>query len=333
MKTKEVTMKTKVWFFSVTVVSLFLIGAPAPGAMAAYPENPIEIVVHASAGGGSDLFARQTAHFLEKEGLVKQKIQISNRTGGGATVALNYLDSKKGDPYVFMQGVTSPLTTMMRGATRLKVEDLVLIAKMVEDPNLVFVRFDSPYKSMKDVIAAARKAPKTVSVAISTIGGTEHICANRIAQAAGVQFNIVSFTGGGECVAALLGGHVDMTIGNPQEQMGMIEAKKVRPLATMTEKRIPFLSDVPTMMEEGINTNYAQFRGFWAAPGFPASAVIYWEDNFEKLMKVQGFRDYLKSIQTVESFLKHEEFKKYLVKYVEGLKKDFETLEMYKAKK
>ena len=244
-------MKTKVRFFSVAAVSLILILALAPGAMAAYPENPIEIVVHASAGGGSDLFARQVAHFLEKEGLVKQKLQVSNRTGGGAAVALNYLDSKKGDPYILMQGVTSPLTTMMRGATRMKVEDLVLIAKMVEDPNLVFVRYDSPYKSMKDVIAAARKAPKTVSIAISTIGGTEHICANRIAQATGVQFNIVSFTGGAECVTALLGGHVDMTVGNPQEQMGMIEAKKVRPLGTMTEKRIPFLADVPTMRKKG----------------------------------------------------------------------------------
>lgn len=326
-------MKTKVWFFSVTAISLFLTFGLAPGAMAAYPENPIEIVVHASAGGGSDLFARQVAHFLEKEGLVKQKIQITNRTGGGAAVALNYLDSKKGDPYVFMQGVTSPLTTMMRGATRLKVEDLVLIAKMVEDPNLMFVRFDSPFKSLKDVIAAARKAPKTVSVAISTIGGTEHICANRVAQAAGVQFNIVAFKGGGECATALLGGHVDLTIANPQEQMGMIEAKKIRPLVTMTEERIPFMAEVPTVREEGLNVSYTQFRGFWAAPGFPASAVTYWENNFEKLMRVQGFRDYLKSIQTVEAFLRHDEFKKYLVTYVQGLKKDLETLEMYKATK
>jgi putative tricarboxylic transport membrane protein len=326
-------MKTKVWFFSVTVGYFFFTLALVPGVMAAYPENPIEIVVHASAGGGSDLFVRQVANFLEREGLVKQKIQVSNRTGGGSTVALNYLDGKKGDPYVFMQLVTSPLTTMMRGTTRLKFEEMVLIAKMVEDPNLVFVRYDSPYKSIKDVIAAARKAPMTVSFANSGVGGTEHICANRIAQAAGVKFNLVSFKGGGEVVAALLGGHVDLSVGNVAEQSGMIDAKKVRPLATMTEERIPFLRDVPTVREEGVNTSYTQFRGFWAAPGFPASAVTYWEDTFEKLMKVQGFRDYLKSIQTVESFLKHEEFKKYLVTYVQGLKKDFETLDMYREKK
>jgi putative tricarboxylic transport membrane protein len=326
-------MEKKVRRFSAAVVSLFLTLALPAGTMAAYPENPVEIVVHASAGGGSDLFVRQAANYMEKEGIVKQKIQVSNRTGGGSAVALNYLDSKKGNPYVFMQVVTSPLTTMMRGAANLKIEEMVPIAKMVEDPNLMLTRFDSPYKSMKDVIAAAKKAPKTVSVAVSTIGGTEHICANRIAQAAGVTFNIVAFKGGGECATALLGGHVDLTVGNPQEQMGMLEAKKVKALATLTEGRIPFMKDVPSLKDEGIDTSYTQFRGFWAAPGFPAEAVSYWEGAFEKLMKIQAFRDYLRSNQVVESFLNHDDFKKFLVQYVDGLKKDFETLEMYKEKK
>jgi len=326
-------MKTKVWFYVCALVSLFLTLVAAPGATAAYPENPIEIVVHSSPGGGSDLFARQVAHILEREGLVKQKIQVVNRSGGGATVAVNYIAGKKGDPYVFMNTTTGPLTTVMRGSTRLKFEDLVLIAMLAEDPNLAFTRTDSPYKSMKDIITAAKKEPKKVNIGIGTIGGSEHICAHRVAKAAGVEFNIVAFKGGGEAATALLGGHVDVTFGNIQEQMGQIEAKKVRPLATMTEKRIPFLPDVPTMREEGIDAVYTQFRGFWAAPEFPASAVKYWEDTFEKLMKSQAFKDYLTSNQAVESFRKHDEFKKYLVKYIEVLQKDLDTLEIYKEKK
>lgn len=326
-------MKTKVWFYVFALVSLFLTLVAAPGAMAAYPENPIEIVVHSSPGGGSDLFARQVAHILEREGLVKQKIQVVNRTGGGATVAVNYLAGKKGDPYTFMNTTTGPLTTVLRGATTVKFEELVPIAMLAEDPNLAFTRFDSPYKSMKDVIAAAKKAPKKVNIAIGTIGGSEHICAHRVAQAAGVEFNIVAFKGGGEAAIALLGGHVDLSFGNIQEQMGQIEAKKVRALATMTEKRIPFLPDVPTMKEEGIDAVYTQFRGFWSAPGFPDYAVKYWEDIFEKLMKSQAFKDYLSSNQAVESFRKHDEFKKYLTKYVEVLQKDIATLEVYKEKK
>ena len=136
-----------------------------------------------------------------------------------------------------------------------------------------------------------------------------------------------------EAATALLGGHVDLSFGNVQEQIGQIEAKKIRPLATMTETRLPFLPNVPTMREEGINTVYTQFRGFWAAPDFPAAALKYWEEVFEKLAKSPAFKEYLKANQSVESFRKHDDFKNYLVKYAEELQKDINTLEIYKEKK
>jgi putative tricarboxylic transport membrane protein len=326
-------MAKKVWLCAATMAFTFVTGMVASHALAAYPESPIEIVVHSGPGGGSDLFARQISNILEREGIVKQKVQVANRTGGGATMAVNYIAGKKGDAYVFMSTTTGPLTTVLRGSTRLKFEELVPIAMLAEDPNLAFTGYNSPFKNMKDVIAAAKKAPRKINIAIGTIGGSEHICAHRVAKAAGVEFNIVAFKGGGEAAAALLGGHVDMSFGNVQEQIGQIEAKKIRPLATMTEKRLPFMPDVPTMKEEGYDAVYTQFRGFWAAPGFPDYAVKYWEDVFEKLMKVQAFKDYLKSNQAVESFRKHDEFKKYITTYATVLQKDVDTIEIYRDKK
>ena len=327
-------MKRRALFGSIALVSMVMaMGMVVDARAGEYPDKPMEIVVHSAPGGGSDLFARQITGLLEKEGIVKQKMQVVNRTGGGATVALNYLADKKGDPYTIMNATTSPLTTVLRGSSRIKFEDLTLIAMLAEDPNLAFTRPDSPFKSMKDVIAEAKKAPKKVNVAIGTIGGSEHICAHRVAKAAGVEFNIVAFKSGGEAAVALLGGHVDLSFGNVAEQMGQIEGKKIRPLATMTEKRIPFLPNVPTMKEEGINTVYDQFRGFWSGTGFPDYAVKYWEDAFEKLMGNQAFKDSLKSTQAVESFRRHEEFKQYLTKYVEALSQDVKELEVYQQKK
>ena len=326
-------MEKNVSFCTAALVSLFLTMMPAAVVTAAYPEKPIEIVVHSGPGGGSDLFARQVTSILEQQGIVKQKMQVVNRTGGGAKMAVNSIAGKKGDPYTFMNVTTGPLTTVLRGSTRLKIEDLVPIAMLAEDPNLAFTRFDSPFKDMKSVIAEAKKNPRKVNIAIGTIGGSEHISTHRVAKAAGVEFNIVAFKGGGEAATALLGGHVDLSFGNVQEQIGQIEAKKIRPLATMTDTRLPFLPNVPTMKEEGINAVYTQFRGFWAAPDFPASALKYWEDVFEKLSKTAAFKEYLRSNQSIESFRKHEEFKKYLVKYVAELQKDINTLEIYKEKK
>ncbi len=326
-------MRKKALFYSSISVFIFVSMVIAPVAKAEYPEKPIEIIVHSAPGGGSDLFARQIAALLEKEGIVKQKIQVVNRTGGGATVALNALADKKGDPYTFMNTTTGPLTTVLRGSSRIKLEDLVFIAMLAEDPNLAFTRPDSPYKNMKDVIADAKKAPKKVNVAVGTIGGSEHICAYRVAKAAGVEFNIVAFKSGGEAATALLGGHVDLSFGTLAEQMGQIEAKKIKPLAVMGEKRIPFLPNVPTMKEEGINASYTQFRGFWAAQGFPDSAITYWENALEKLSKASSFKDYLKNNQLDEVFLKHEAFKKYLTKYAQDLDQDAKALEVYQEKK
>ncbi len=326
-------MRMKALFYSSISVFIFVSMVIAPVAKAEYPEKPIEIVVHSAPGGGSDLFARQIAAILEKEGIVKQKIQVVNHTGGGATVALNYLATRKGDPYVFMNTTTGPLTTALRGSSRIKFEELTIVAMLAEDPNLAFTRPDSPYKNMKSVIAEAKKAPKKVNVAVGTIGGSEHICAYRVSKAAGVEFNIVAFKGGGEAATALLGGHVDLSFGNIQEQMGQIEAKKIMALATMSEKRIPFLPDIPTMKEEGINATFMQFRGFWAPQDWPAYAVKYWEDTFEKLMKSPTFKNYLKTNLAVESFRKHEEFKKYITKYAEELQNDVKALEVYQEKK
>lgn len=327
-------MKRKALFCWIALVFMWMATGMAVDARAAeYPDKPIEIIVHSAPGGGSDLFARQVAALFEKEGIVKQKMQVANRTGGGATVALNALADKKGDPYTFMNATTGPLTTVLRGSSRIKMEDLTSIAMVAEDPNLAFTRPDSPFKDMKSVIAEAKKAPKRVNVAVGTIGGSEHICAFRVAKAAGVEFNIVAFKSGGEAATALLGGHVDLSFGTLAEQMGQIEAKKIKPLATMGDKRIPFLSDVPTMKDEGINATFTQFRGFWAAQGFPDYAVKYWEDALEKLGKSPAFKSYLSSNQAVEHFLKHEDFKKYLIIYARELEQDTKALEVYQEKK
>lgn len=326
-------MKTKALFYSTAMLFLASMVAFLPVANGAYPEKPVEIVVHSSPGGGSDLFARAVGLILEKEGIVKQKIQVVNRTGGGGAVAMNYLASKKGDPYVFMNTTTSPISAVLRGATNMKFEDITLIAMLVEDPNLAFTRYDSPYKDMKSLIEAAKKAPKKINVAVGNIGGSEHICAHRVAKAAGVEFNITSFKGGGEAAVALLGGHVDFSFGNLNEQMGQIEAKKVRPLGIMSDKRIPYLPDVPIMKEMGIKTEFTQIRGFWAPQDFPPYAVKFWEDAFARLLKTQGFKDQLNATQGVEAFLTQEEFKKFLIKYFDELRKDISELEVYKEKK
>lgn len=326
-------MRKKGLFYLVPLIFLVITVALVPKTNAAYPEKPIEIIVHSAPGGGSDLFARQVALLLEKEGIVKQKMVVANRVGAAAAMAVNYMASKKGDPYVIMNVTTSPISALLRGTTQIKFNDITLIAMLVEDVNLVFTRYDSPFKDIKSFIAEAKKYPDKFNVAVGTAGGTEHVSAYRMAKAAGIKYNMTTFKSGGEGAVALLGGHVDISFGNINEQMGQIEAKKVRPLAVLTGKRIPYLSDVPTLKEVGVNVEFSQVRGFWAPQDFPSYAVKFWEDAFEKLVKTKGFIDQVTATQGVLDFRKHEEFKKYLIKYMADLEQDVKALELYQEKK
>ena len=302
-------------------------------AKAEYPDKPIEFVVHSSAGGGSDLFSRTLGHILETEGLVKQKINVNNRTGGSGAVAMNYLADQAGNPNILMQFTTGPINAVVRGAAKLKIEDLTYLPMMTMDVNLAFVRQESKFKSMKEVIDFARKNPNGVSVAYGTVGGSEHICAHRIEKATGVKLNKVGFGGGGPAAVAMLGGHVDLSFGNLEEQMGQIEAGKIRPLATMTPKRIALMPNVPTMIEEGINASYIQPRGFWAPPNMPDYAVKFWEETLYKLYNTKAFKDYLQKSYAEGSFMTAAETRAFIIEFVKELQVDVDELGAFKMKK
>ena len=203
---------------------------------------------------------------------------------------------------------------------------------MCMDPNLAFTRVESPYNDMKSAIEFAKKNPDKLSVAIGTVGGSEHVSAHRVARASGAQLNMVGFGGGGAASVAILGGHVDLGFGNVNEQMGQIEAKQIKPLGVMSPQRIPAMPNVLTMKEQGINAVYVQPRGFWAPKNFPDYALKFWEDAFFKLSKTKAYQDLLKTSYAVDSFMRHEEAKAFVNDYLKVLKVDVDELGVYKKK-
>lgn len=326
-------MRKKLFVYTLAIMFCVVAMIITVDAKAEYPDKPIEFVVHSSAGGGSDMFSRTIAHILEKEGLVKQKINVNNRTGGSGTVAMNYMADKAGDPYVLMQFTTGPISAILRGSSKMKLEEITFLPMMTMDPNLAFTRTESKFNSMKEVIEYAKKNPNGVSVAYGTVGGSEHICSHRIEKATGVKLNLVGFGGGGPAAVAMLGGHVDLAFGNLEEQMGQLEAGKVKSLGTMTSERIALLPKVPTMIEQGINAVYIQPRGFWAPPNFPDYAVKFWEETLYKLYNSPAFKDYLKKSLAEGSFMKSAETKTFITKFIKELKVDVDELGAFKKKK
>lgn len=277
-----------------------------------FPEKPITLIVHAGAGGGSDIFARTLASAIERNKLLPQPIVVENKPGGSGAIAFAYVAGKKKEPYYLLTAVTSFMTTPLMGLTPVGLKDFTPIANFAFDEYMLMVNPRSKYKSMKDIIADAKGSPRKITVGGTQLGSSDSICAYLIEKAAGVQLNYVVFNGGGEVNAALLGGHIDIAITNPGEALELFKAGKVRLLGVYSDKRLPDAPDVPTMREQGVNVTYVQNRGLVAPAEIPAGARKVLEQASSKYMKTDIFKKYASDNMLSEAWMDGDTFDKWL---------------------
>lgn len=289
------------------------IGNGAAGAAFA-PQKPIELVVHTGPGGGNDVLGRAIASMAEKEGLLPVRLVVVNKPGGNGAVAAAYLVEKKGDPHVLglitSAWIIGPMTT---AEAKITVPDLTPIAQLVLEPALVAVRADAPYKTMKDFIDAAKSKPGELKQSGGSLTARDSIMRQVLQNVTGARWAFISFPGGGERIAAVLGGHVDMMIIEPQEAGENIRAGKMRALAQVSGSRLPAFPDVPTLKEAGFDVPLVpQMRGVVAPPGIAPEIAAYWQDFFRRLVRTGAWRKYLDDNQFEDGFRAGNDFTKSL---------------------
>jgi putative tricarboxylic transport membrane protein len=278
---------------AVLVTLMFLFGAMDVCGAAKFPEKPITLIVHAGAGGGSDIFARTLSGAFEKDKILPQPIVVENKPGGSGAIAFAYVGGKKGDPHFLLTAVTSFLTTPILRKSQITPKDFTPIANFAFDEYMVIVKAGGKYQSMKDLVADAKANPKKITVGGTQLGSSDSICAYLIEKVAGVQFNFIVFNSGGEVNAALMGGHIDMAVSNPGEALELAKANKVLTLGVFADKRLPGAPNVPTLKEQGIDAVYVQNRGLVAPAGIPEDARKVLEDAMLKYTKTKVFKDYI----------------------------------------
>ncbi len=266
-------------------------------AQPSYPEKPIEFICPFSAGGGADTFARGLAKALNDEKIVSQPIVVNNKPGGGGAVALaSFVTESKGNPYSLLLYSPSLIRNALTGASPYNYDSMVPLARLVSDYNAILVRSDSPYQTLKDLMDAVKADPSKVSIGGASVpGGVDHVIFCLLAKAAGIDaksVKFVSFQGGGEAIAALVGGHVNALSCGAAEALGQIQAGTLRALAVVGDKRLGgALASVPTAKEAGYNVDYRQWRGIFAPPEMPEYAQAYWRSALEKLFQTQTWKD------------------------------------------
>lgn len=277
-----------------------------------YPTRPIELVAPTGAGGGSDLVARTVAEIVAKEKLLPQQIFVQNRAGGGGAVGQTYVAGKRGDPYVFIQAAIGLITVPLRTGLDAGVDKFTPLGAIGLDLNSLAVAEGSPYRTLKDLLDAARAKPKTISVGITFPGGSAHGMMHKLQKAAGVQFNLVSFKSGTESVTAVMGGHIQATAENLGEVMGQVESKKLRLLGVPALARLAGLPQVPTLKEQGYEIHAGGLRGFVAPAGIPAEATKVLENMLARVHKSAAWKEYTARNMYEDVYMNADELGKWL---------------------
>ena len=303
-------MHLRLHFFALLFGSLAC--SMTPSFAQTYPTRHIELVSPTGAGGGSDLVARMVAEIIAKEKLLPQAVVVQNKAGGGGAIGAQYVASRRGDPYVFMQAATGLITIPIRTGLDVGVDKFTPLGVIGFDLNSIAVAEGSPYRTLKDLLDAARDKPKTLSVGTTSPGGNAHGLMFKLERLSGARFNIVSFKSGAETVTGVMGGHIQVTAENLGEVMAQVEAKKLRLLAVPAAKRIPALPNVPTLKELGYDIHAGAVRGFVAPAGIPREAAKVLEDTLAKVHKNAAWRDYMARNMYEDVYMNGEEFGKWL---------------------
>jgi tripartite-type tricarboxylate transporter receptor subunit TctC len=274
----------------IVLAAAALLSAPA---LAAYPERPVKLIVPWAAGGDTDNIFRPFAPLMQKH--IGQAVVIANVGGASGTKGAKEAKDAPADGYTLYAVHDYIHSTYYAGVADVQYTDFEPICLIASTPSVLTASPKTPWKSVQDLLADAKKRPGAITVG-ATLASTSHFFPALIEQASGVKFKYVSYEGLAPRMNAILGGHVDLTDSN-LTQKGKVEAGQLKFLGIATEKRHPEMPNVPTLRELGINVVYDVNRGIMVKKGAPGEvisklssgcAAAAKEPEFAHAMKLQG---------------------------------------------
>jgi putative tricarboxylic transport membrane protein len=307
-------MLTRRAFTTQSAAFLAAVGLPARGfAQGSYPSRPIEVVVPFAPGGGTDNLMRTIVGIIDENKWSPVPINVNNRAGGSGAIGYTYLLNKKGDPHVIAGAAPTIVSAKVEGRLPGNHRDMTVLMIVAIDELMLTVRSESKYQTVEDFVKDAKARPGTLTVAGTGTNSEDHIFTYLFEQAAGIKVKYVPFNSGGECTTALMGGHVDAGVMNPNEIVAQVEAKKARNLAIAAKKRLEDAPDLPTFAEKKMEFYWEQMRGVVGTGGMPPEAVKWWVDTLKKVTDTKKWQEgYIRRNMLTSVQWTGEEANKYL---------------------
>ena len=285
----------------------FARGAVAQSAAAqSFPSRPIEIVVPVAPGGGTDIVARAFADVARK--YLPQPMVVLNRPGASGAIGMQEVLNARPDGYKV--GLVYSDLAILPGLKRVRFssDDFHMIALLNADPGSVVVPVDSPWRSIEDMVAEAKRRPGTVKLSNSGPGSIWHMAAAAMEEKVGAQFLHVPFTGSAPGLAALMGRHVDAVTTSPGEAAAYVQGGQMRILAVMAEQRDAGFPDVPTLKERGFDVAVGVWRGLAVHRATPEPVVAALTEVARRTAEDPAFRSALERASLTFTYADGEAF-------------------------
>ena len=304
------------------VAVLSVVGCVLAGALlatsvwaASFPQKgkPIHLFVSFAAGGPTDVMARVMASGLEKE--IGTPVVVVNKPGANGAISYTELSQAKPDGYTIgninAPSIIAHYLDPARKAVYTK-KSFQLLALHVTDPGLIAVKADSPFKSVKDVIDAAKAAPKKVTLSTAGLMGDDHFAILQLQQITGAQFAIVHFSQGGTAgMMATLGGKIDVFVGNGADTRAQYKDGAVRILGIMDSEESPLYSGVKTFEAQGYKLYSLATRGYAAPQGTPKEIVDILSEAIRKVITTEENKKKMADFGVIVRYMGPDQYSKY----------------------
>ncbi|OBT17214.1 ABC transporter substrate-binding protein [Vibrio sp. UCD-FRSSP16_10] len=272
-----------------------------------YPSKNIRLVVPFGAGGGTDAVGRTLANSAKD--ILGQNISVMNRTGGAGAVGMSFGAQQRADGYTLTVVTREIASLPQMGLMQHDVSDFKLIRMVNLDPAVVLVSADSPYNTINDLIAEAKKGDGVVKFA-STAAPNFYLMALEKNQ--GIKLNAIPYNGASEAIPAVLGKHTDVTMVTPGEAIAQLRSGQLKALGVMSEERIAFLPEVATLKEQGVDVVTGTWRGIGAPKNTPDAVIETLGKAFDEAMASPEFKEFMqKGAMTIHN-MNAEEFTKFV---------------------
>jgi tripartite-type tricarboxylate transporter receptor subunit TctC len=278
-----------------------------------FPNKPVRLVVTYPAGGSSDLMGRIMGQKLSV--LWGQPVIIESKPGAAGSIGMEFTARQPADGYTFVVGNLGPASVnpLISKVPYSMEKDFIAVSLTATGPNILVVPSSSPYKTLAELLAAAREKPNTLNFGTSGPGSMAHLGGEMIMRQAGVKMTGVPYKGGGQAVNDLLAGHLNMMVSDALPVSQHIKSGKLRPLAITSAKRSPMSPDIPTFAEAGLNGLVAEnWWGVFVPAGTPKAVVDAMHASLVKVMADPDLKERFAGLGVEAHASTPDEFKAFL---------------------